>query len=56
MSPFKGNTNTGYQQGIKIYHQATREIENLTNKMNIYAYAQGQAGGSGQNRDRIHNK
>ena len=26
LSPFKGNINPGYPQGIKIYLQATKEI------------------------------
>ena len=35
LSPFKGNTNTGDPQGIKLYLQATKEIDKEANKLDI---------------------
>ena len=35
ISPFKWNINSGYTQGIKLYLQATKEIDNEYGKLDI---------------------
>ena len=35
LSPFKGNTNTGYPQGLKLYLWATKEIDKEAEKLDI---------------------
>ena len=35
LSPFKGNTNPGYPQGLKIFLQTTKDTVNEDKKLNI---------------------
>ena len=35
LSPFEGNTNPGYTQGLNLYLQATKEIDKETDKLDI---------------------
>ena len=35
LSPFEGNTNTGYPQGLNIYLQETKEIHKEPEKLDI---------------------
>ena len=35
LSPFEGNTNTGYPKGIKLHPQATNEIYKETDNLDI---------------------
>ena len=35
LNPFEGNTNLGYPTGLKLYLQATIEIDKETDKLNI---------------------
>ena len=35
LSQFEGNRNTGYLQGIKLYLQATKEIDTEADKLDI---------------------
>ena len=35
LSPFEGNTNTGYPQGIKLYLQSTKKIDKEYDKLDV---------------------